>query len=87
MIGQAQQFDGAGDHIAMDTISGLDIQTSAITIEAWVELDTVPPDWAVIAGEEGYPAGYRIMVGPAARFSDRVRFVFHLSSFGIFCQA
>ncbi len=41
-VGGALEFDGADDHIFIPNSSSLDLSTNAVTLAAWVNLETLP---------------------------------------------
>jgi len=64
-IGNAQNFDGNNDLINCGNTPGLSITGSAITIEAWINIDRAFIADAGILSKQGYNGGYRLLVNQA----------------------
>lgn len=62
-IGFGQEFDGDA-LIDVGTGSHLDLDGTAITLEAWVLVPALRPDFLTLVGKEGFTSGYRLLIGP-----------------------
>ncbi len=61
-IGNGQAFS-SNQGISFGNGPHLDLTGTAVTLEAWVQLASIGPDFKALFGKEGYFSGYRMLVG------------------------